>query len=129
MMKEGVREIDEMEFERLTKESSKLVVVEFYLTTCPHCVEIAPVYEEISQELRDEAIFTKIDAQANMRLSSRFGIIGTPTFKFFCKEQQIGELVGAVNGTVLRNTIRDIMRHQIACAAGRKMVYEMDGYG
>ncbi len=129
MMEEGVQEIDEMKFDRLVKESGRLVVVEFYLTTCPHCAEIAPIYEEISKEMRDQAIFTKIDAQANIRLSSRFGIVGTPTFKFFCKDQLIGELVGAVNATVLRNTIRDIIRHQISCSTDRKMVYELDGYG
>ena len=124
-----VKDINERTFLETIKASDKLVVVEFYLTTCPNCIAIAPVYEALSKELQDKAVFTKINAQENMGVSSQYGIMATPTFKFFCKEQPIGELVGAVNETMLRNTIKDLIRHRSECTSkSTKLIFEIDGY-
>jgi thioredoxin-like negative regulator of GroEL len=89
-----------------------------------------PVYEQISQELSDEAVFARVDAQENLDMALQYGVVGTPTFKLFCRDKFLGEIVGETNATVLRNTIKDMIRHQAACALRTKRVtYEQDGYG
>ncbi len=124
-----VLELSDQNFEMLLKSTEKLIVVEFYADDCPFCQEIAPVYEEMSRQMSEDAVFTRVNAMANIDLATQFGVVGTPTFKLFCKDRLVGEIVGATNATVLRNTIKDAIRHQAVCAAKRRIGYEMDGYG
>ena len=125
-----VLDLDEKEFYETQKSTEKLVIVEFYTTTCPNCRAIAPVFEELSDELQKYAVFTKVNAETNTALASRYGIMGVPTFKFYCKEKPIGELVGSVNTTLLRNTIKDLIKHKNECVSKTTPItYEIDGYG
>ncbi len=126
----SVIDIDESTFDELVNSTEKLVVVEFYLTDCPVCAQIAPIFELLSDELKQDATFARVEAQSNLQLSSRFGVIGTPTFKFFCKDKLIGEIIGGINETMFRNTVKDMIRHKMACASQeRKSSFDIDGYG
>ncbi|UCG70275.1 MAG: thioredoxin [Thermoplasmata archaeon] len=129
-MEDNIKELDDKTFDELLSESDKLVIVEFYNTTCPNCRAIAPVYSELSQELQKEAVFTRINVEQNMKIAARYGVMGVPTFKFLCKERPVGEIVGSVNATMLRNTIKDYVRHRLECLSkSTSIVYELDGYG
>jgi thioredoxin-like negative regulator of GroEL len=106
------------------------VVVEFYMEGCEVCQAMEPVYEQLSHELSEEAVFAKVDAQVNLDMALQYGVVGTPTFKLFCRDKFLGEIVGETNATVLRNTIKDMIRHQAACTVrSRRTTYEQDGYG
>ena len=129
-MERDIIELNKGSFDEVLEGTEKLVIVEFYTSTCPNCAAIAPVYESLSKELQEEASFAQVNAGQNPELASRFGIMGVPTFKFFCKNRPIGEIVGEVNATILRNTIKDFIRHRNECISkSTKLVYEMDGYG
>lgn len=125
-----VKELDDGNFDEVVGGSDKLVIVEFYTNSCPNCVAIAPVYTKLSEEHGLDAVFAKMNVQKYQRIGARYGIMGTPTFKFFCKGRPIGEIVGAVHGTIIRNTIKDFVRHRTECASmSTRMTYEIDGYG
>jgi thiol-disulfide isomerase/thioredoxin len=129
-MEGSIQELNDESFLKLLNKTDKFVSVMFYTTTCPNCRAITPVYEELSKELAKDALFTRVNAQNNTNLASQYGIMGVPTFKFFCKGQPIGEIVGAINATILRNTIKDLIRHKNECTAKTtRMTWEMDGYG
>jgi thioredoxin 1 len=129
-MEDNIKELDDKSFDELLSESDKLVIVEFYNTTCPNCRAIAPVYSELSRELQKEAVFTRINVEQNMKIAARYGVMGVPTFKFLCNERPVGEIVGSVNTTMLRNTIKDYVRHRLECLSkSTSIVYELDGYG
>ena len=129
-MEEKVKELNDASFNKLITSTDKFVAVMFYTTTCPNCRAIKPVYEELSKELEKDAIFTRVNAERNGALAAQFGIMGVPTFKFFCNNQPIGEIVGAINRTILTNTIKDLIRHRNECTAkSTRISYEMDGYG
>jgi thiol-disulfide isomerase/thioredoxin len=129
-MEKIIKDMDDKIFDETLKSTDKLVIVEFYTNTCPNCLAIAPVYEELAKELGKDAIFTQVNAQKNIAIAQRYGVMATPTFKFFCKNGPIGELVGAIHATVLRNTIKDLIRHRTECVSkSTRISYEMDGYG
>jgi thioredoxin-like negative regulator of GroEL len=129
-MEKDIKELNDESFNKLINKTDKFVAVMFYTTTCPNCRAITPVYEELSSELSKDAIFTRVNAEQNMGLASQFGIMGVPTFKFFCNNNPIGELVGAINRTILRNTIKDLIRHKNECISkSTRITWEMDGYG
>lgn len=125
-----IKEMDQESFSSLIKKTDKLVIVEFYTTTCPNCRAIEPVYQQLSKELQNKAAFAKVNAQSHTVLASSYGVRGVPTFKFFCKGRPVAEIVGAVNETILRNTIKDLIRHKLECVSkSTPLGFELTGYG
>ncbi len=123
-----VKELGSSSFSEFV-DTDELAVVEFYLPECPHCQQVAPIYDEVSEEMGDKARFAKVNLRNNKGLGAKFGISGTPTFKFFCRRRNIGEHVGFINETILRNTIKDFLIHRRECIKGSTPVdYEMDIY-
>jgi len=129
MQETNVREVDNLTLDQILGSTEKVVVVEFYMTNCPICQQLVPTIEELAGELAEEAVFTKVDAEENLDLALQYGVQVTPTFKLFCGRRFLGEIIGDTNATVLRNTVRDLIRHR-SCGIGKgKVNYEMDGYG
>lgn len=127
-MEEHVKEIDEESFEDLLASTGKIIVLEFYSTTCPVCLTMEPIFSEIAMELHEEAIFARVNVENNMTLAAFYEVMGVPTFKFFCDKVVLNELIGEVNATILRNTVMDLIRHRKECKIKPK-VFEIDGYG
>jgi thioredoxin 1 len=126
----GIMELDHRSFKEVVERTDKLIIVEFYMPGCEVCQAMAPIYQQISEELSDQATFARVDAENNLDLALRYGVTGTPTYKLFCRGKFLGEIVGETNATVLRNTINDMIRHQAGCSSPTsKMPYELDGYG
>lgn len=125
----SVKEVDHLTLEQVLGSTDKVVVVEFYMDNCPICQQLVPTIEELAGEMAEEAVFTKIDAEENLDLALQYGVQVTPTFKLFCGRRFLGEIIGDTNATVLRNTVRDLIRHR-SCGVGKgKIDYQMDGYG
>ena len=128
-MSEPVQEIYEGTFDELLASTDKLIVVQFYQDSCPNCHALAPIYKEVAEKQGQDAVFTKVDVRRNMQLAMRFGIMATPTIKFFCGQQSISELVGMTNQTILENTVKDLIRHKNECvSSSTKISYDIDGY-
>lgn len=127
----NVKDIEQGEFDRAIVDSKgRLVVVEFYTSTCPNCAAMVPVYEEVAGAMENDAVFYKVNANENQGLAMRFGIMGVPAFKFFCKGQEVAGIVGSTNVTALTNTVKDMVKHGSQCVSKSSIMrYEMDGYG
>ena len=122
-------ELDNDNFEKTTLRCENLVVVMFYTNSCPNCRAMEPIYRSVAAELKDIATSTIVNAQLHQEISMKFGIHSVPTFKFFCHGNPIGEIVGAVNRTILRNTIKDFASYRYHCVSkSSKVIYEMTGY-
>ncbi len=125
-----IEETTDATFDILLNSTDDLVIVEFYTDTCPNCKAMAPIYAGLAEELSGKAVFTRMNAGQNSGTASAQGVRGVPTFRFFCMARPIGELVGAVNATLLRNTIKDLVRHRTECVGKSTPIsYGMDGYG
>ncbi|NIQ06962.1 MAG: thioredoxin family protein [Candidatus Korarchaeota archaeon] len=72
------------------------VIVEFWHDKCPYCAKFNPVYKETEKEY-DDIKFAQLnirESRENYEIAKKYGIMGTPTLKFFCKGRVIGELIG-----------------------------------
>ena len=129
-MNTTIRELDQESLSSLVRTSDRLVIVEFYTSTCPNCRAIEPVYQHLSQELGREAVFARVNAGVHVATATSYGVRGVPTFKFFCKGRPISEIVGAINETLLRNTIKALVRHRLECVSKSTPIgFELTGYG
>ena len=67
-------------------------MVLIYPFRCGHCKKLAPIYDEVAQELYNAGSpvrLAKIDADEHSSVKGGFGISGFPTLLFFSNGQQI----------------------------------------
>jgi len=62
----------------------KLIVVDFFATWCGPCVRAAPVFAQMSKDMKDDQVeFWKVDVDKAAVISRAEGISCMPTFKFY----------------------------------------------
>ena len=79
----SVIHLDAATFDQALSDSSVPILVDFWATWCGPCRMIAPVLEEIAEELGEAVRIVKVDVDNNLELSGRFGIRNIPTLLFF----------------------------------------------
>jgi len=89
----------------------------FYNVQCPHCMAMMPYFEKYASEFRDKVLFARVDVVKNPFLVSRYGIMATPTFKFFCLGRPVQEMVGEVYPTLLKKTAEEILQTRKDCGS------------
>ena len=76
--------------------SDRPVLIDFWAPWCGPCRAIAPVLEEIAQELGDKVTIGKVNVDEHPDLAMRFGIQAIPQLLFFKEGTVKDKLVGAV---------------------------------
>ena len=72
------------------------VLVDFWAEWCAPCRIIAPIVEEISNELSGKLKVGKIDVDSNPQVSMNYGIRSIPTLLIFKGGKPVEQLIGAV---------------------------------
>jgi thiol-disulfide isomerase/thioredoxin len=104
--------IDENSFDNILNNEKKILIVYFCTETCPDCKAVNPMFNQLSEEFRGKAVFTKIDPATNVNLGIRYNIMYVPTFKFFKGGKLIGDLTGNINAKRLNKTINKLIQKQ-----------------
>ena len=80
-------------FDNLIKEN-KVCLVDFWASWCGPCLKVAPILEEISEEMKDLSVIKhNIDEEPNS--PTRFGVRGIPTMLLFKGGELKATKVGA----------------------------------
>nr|YP_009968359.1 thioredoxin type a [Cyanidiococcus yangmingshanensis]QMX77460.1 thioredoxin type a [Cyanidiococcus yangmingshanensis]BAA22827.1 thioredoxin m [Cyanidium caldarium] len=96
-------QIDELSFDTEVLQSHQLVLVDFWAPWCGPCRMIAPILDEIAQELDIKVV--KLNTDENPNLATEYGIRSIPTLMLFKKGQRLDTVIGAVPKSTLMNTI------------------------
>ncbi|WP_340818370.1 thioredoxin domain-containing protein [Methanolobus sp. WCC4] len=115
MPESNVLEVNDSNWEELLENQEKPMVVMFYLPTCTHCKEIEPYFRDYSNEFHDSCTFVRMNGLESPMTARKYGVRGTPTFKFFCKGRAIKEEVGLVYPSILRKSIEELVKHGDEC--------------
>lgn len=76
-------------------ESNKgIVVVDFFATWCGPCKMLAPVFESLGEEMKDEARFVKVDIDQSLEIAQQFNVSTVPTMMIFKDGKSVESLVG-----------------------------------
>ncbi|MGM9533697.1 MAG: thioredoxin [Intestinibacter sp.] len=94
--------INSIEFDDTVKEG--VVVVDFFATWCGPCKMLAPVFEELNEELED-VNFVKVDIDQSMDLAQKFRIVSVPTMKIFKDGQEVDTLMGFMPKEAIKSKV------------------------
>ena len=101
--------VDEQNFDEKVVKSDKPVVIDFYADWCGPCKRMAPVLDEISEDVQ-EANFVKVNTDVNPNLSSQFNISGIPCLIVTKGGKEVDRLVGFAPKEELKEKIYSIIK-------------------
>jgi thioredoxin len=87
--------VTDQTFERDVLKADRPVLVDFWATWCAPCRQVAPILEELSEEMKDVVTIAKVDVDACPETAVRFRIQSIPTFVLFDKGKPLGAMQGA----------------------------------
>ena len=81
--------------------SDKPTLLDFHATWCGPCKTLAPILEDVKNELKGDIRILKIDVDKNQQVAAKYKIRGVPTMILF----KNGEIVWRESGVMDRNTL------------------------
>jgi thioredoxin 1 len=88
-------ELNEANFQAEVIDSNLPVLVDFWSEYCGPCKLLAPVLDQLAVEVAGWAKVAKIDAMANLPVSTRYGVRSVPNLLFFKNGEVKEQFVGA----------------------------------
>lgn len=85
--------INASEFEKEVLNEEGIIVVDFWATWCGPCKMIAPIIEELDEEMSNVK-FVKVDVDKNPEIAGEYKIVSIPTLKIFKGGKVVNTLVG-----------------------------------
>ena len=93
-------------FNKIISEN-KLVLVDFWAPWCSPCKQIAPILEEISDEMSNEVVIAKLNIDEEVNTGTKFGIRGIPTMLLFKSGELKATKVGATTKSNIVSWIKE----------------------
>ena len=88
------------QFEALL-DTEKVVLVDFYAVWCKPCKKMEPYLKEIAEEMKDNVIVVRIDADENSELAMKMNVNALPTLMVYKNKVKAWENVGFVEKSVV----------------------------
>lgn len=100
----AVTHVSDKDFVQQT--SDGVVLADFWAPWCGPCKMIAPVLEEIDQEMGDQVSIVKLNVDENQETAAKFGVMSIPTLVVFKDGQAVDQIIGFQPKEALKETLQ-----------------------
>lgn len=98
-------DIDPESFDDI-KNSDETWVVDFWADWCQPCKKLAPIYEDVSEEL-DDVNFGKIDMEEHQQLGTSMGVRALPTMIIMKGDEEVARTSGVKKKDELKSWVQE----------------------
>jgi thioredoxin 1 len=127
---ENLVEVNDQTWEKTVEKGKIPVAVMFYSPTCTFCHQMEPYFRTYAKEFKGTVLFARLNVMLSQWTAERYGVLSTPTFKFFCDGKPVQEMVGAIYPALLKRAVDEVLVHGKECAKNSTAIdYEITGYG
>jgi len=105
-----VLEVTGTNWDQEVLQASQPVLVDFWAPWCGPCRRIAPIVEELSQELAGRVKVAKCNTDDASEVATRYGVMSIPTLLVF----KGGEMVDQMIGTLPKQAIQSKVEAHLA---------------
>jgi thioredoxin 1 len=107
MVASMVISVKNSEWQKEVIDSELPVLVDFGAEWCGPCHAIAPIIDEISDEMSGKLKVVKVDLDASPQLAATFGVQSIPTLLLLKNGDVLDRVVGAVSKAALKETLSE----------------------
>lgn len=86
-----------------------VTVVDFFATWCGPCKMIAPILEELSEEMKEKVNFIKVDVDKSVDLADKYHISSIPTVVIFKNNENVNQFVGFLPKEEIKRLIENTL--------------------
>jgi thioredoxin 1 len=96
MSSENIQQLSGSSFDQAIN-AAVPVLVDFWAPWCGPCRSIAPILDELVNELGSKVSICKVNVDDNQDLAARFGVRAIPTMLIFKNGTMVDQIVGLAN--------------------------------
>jgi thioredoxin 1 len=94
MANPNVHVFNDLNFDQEVISSDQPVLVDFTAAWCGPCKRLAPIVDEVANELIGKVKVGKLDIDESPATAAKFGVRGVPTVMLFRGGERVGQHVG-----------------------------------
>ena len=106
-MSDHIVEITTDNFDDKVINSSIPVLIDFWAEWCGPCKQVAPILEEISNEMGDQVVIAKHNIDEHPNQPTKYGVRGIPTMLLFKSGELKATKVGATTKSNIVSWIKE----------------------